>query len=231
MSDTLDLDASLGRRERKKRATRLALKAAALDLVAERGFANVTVEDIADAVDVSVRTFFNYFASKEAALVGEDPERIERMKADLVGLPAEMSPLDAARTVLVDRALALSEEIEISGDGHAAWMRRLAVVRSQPEVLTAYTKHLTVVEQALTEAIVERLGGDESTRHYASLVAMCSIGAMRVAGTSAVHGDGGSLVRLVEKSFDLLAAGLEPRPGAARPGGSRRTLTSERRTR
>jgi AcrR family transcriptional regulator len=230
MSGTVELDASLGRRERKKRATRLALKAAALDLVAERGFANVTVEDIADAVDVSVRTFFNYFASKEAALVGEDPELIEAMKADLLRLPASTGPLDAVRSVLVGRMRALSEELDRSGEAQAAWLRRLAVVRTQPEVLTAYTKHLTVLEQALTEALVERLGGDDALRHYASLVATCAIGAMRVAGTSVVEGDGVSLLRLVEESFDLLASGLVLRAHAAAPGGPQ-ARSRERRAR
>src|ERR1039458_7643231 len=72
-----------GRRDRKKQATRRALRNAALELVAERGFANVTVEDIAEAADVATRTFFNYFPSKESAVIGADPERIEDLRTSL----------------------------------------------------------------------------------------------------------------------------------------------------
>ena len=71
-------------RERKKLATRRSLRRVALDLVAERGFAHVTVEDIAEAADVSPRTFFNYFPSKEAALFGADPERVAALRERVV---------------------------------------------------------------------------------------------------------------------------------------------------
>ena len=60
--------ASQGLRERKKRATRQALSAAAMRLAVERGLENVLVEDIAAAADVSPRTFNNYFASKYEAI-------------------------------------------------------------------------------------------------------------------------------------------------------------------
>src|SRR5579862_6721191 len=78
---------SLGRRDRKKNATRRALREAALQLVAERGFAHVTVEDIAQAADVATRTFFNYFPSKESAIIGADPERIAAIRQSLLARP------------------------------------------------------------------------------------------------------------------------------------------------
>jgi AcrR family transcriptional regulator len=210
----------LGRRERKKRSTRLALRAAALDLVAERGFAHVTVEDIADAVDVSVRTFFNYFTSKEDAVVGDDPELIDATKAELLALPAELSPLEAIRTVLFTRMRAIQEDIDQSGEDHAVWMRRFALVKSQPEVLVAYTKHLTRLEKALTDALVERLGGDERRRLYASVVTSSAIGVMRAASMCA--GGTESLLDLAAEAFGVLAGGLDLPPARPRPHQTRR---------
>jgi len=58
----------MGRRERRAAETRLRLFRCALQLFAERGFPNVTVEDITEAADVGKGTFFNYFDSKEGVL-------------------------------------------------------------------------------------------------------------------------------------------------------------------
>lgn len=61
----------VGKRELNKRATREALEAAAKQLFAERGYANTTVRDIADAAGVTERTFFRYFAGKEELILDE----------------------------------------------------------------------------------------------------------------------------------------------------------------
>jgi AcrR family transcriptional regulator len=203
-----------GRRERKKRETRLALKAAALDLVSQRGYHNVTVEDIANAVDVSVRTFFNYFSSKEAAVVGEDPELLEDMRAQLLALPAEVPPLEAIRDVLMARADAISEDIDLSGEDHTIWLRRFSAVHGQPEVRVAYSKHMTEVEQAIADTLVQRLGGDERLRGYASLVTTCALSVMRVAGAMWAGQAGTCPLREVANAgLDLLARGFAIGPG------------------
>src|SRR5262249_19238986 len=97
-------------RERKKLATRRAVRRLAFGLVSERGFSHVTVEDIAEAADVSPRTFFNYFPTKEAALFGADHERMAALREGIAqGLPGE-TPLDALRVALVKDAEALADE-------------------------------------------------------------------------------------------------------------------------
>lgn len=80
---------SEGLRERKKRERGHALRQAALELALENGYSNVTVEDICERCGVSRRTFFNYFTSKEEALLGradtvfddEDQPDIEAFEA------------------------------------------------------------------------------------------------------------------------------------------------------
>lgn len=200
-----------GRRERKKRATYLALRAAALDLVSERGFCNVTVEEIAEAGDVSVRTFFNYFSSKEDALVGDDAQGREAMRAELLALPGEVAPLEALRAVVLGRLRAIAADLDLSGEDHDAWARRFAAVHAQPEVQLAYAKHLTVVEQLVTDALVERMGG-EAHRQAAAVVTAAAMAVMRAVMRTTVQRDGeGAIEAVVEgtaAAFDLMASGF-----------------------
>src|SRR5580704_4056425 len=78
----------LGRRERKKLATRHALSSAALQLAVERGLENVTIEDITARADVAVRTFSNYFASKYEAICAIGADRARQIGMSLLERPA-----------------------------------------------------------------------------------------------------------------------------------------------
>ncbi|NUT47059.1 MAG: TetR family transcriptional regulator, partial [Saccharothrix sp.] len=121
--------AAEGLRDRKKRQTRAALGRAAVRLVAEHGLDNVTVEDISAAADVSPRTFFNYFAGKEEALLGPDPEVGPRLRALVVAQPADLSAAAAVREALVAEVAAeLADDREL-------WLLRMRVVQQHPVLL------------------------------------------------------------------------------------------------
>ena len=89
-----------GLRERKKQQTRETIERVALKLFAERGFDETTVADIAEAADVSARTIFSYFDSKEDILFCEESSSFERLKEMLEQRPPGTTTADAMREFL-----------------------------------------------------------------------------------------------------------------------------------
>ena len=98
-------------RERKKAATREALQATALRLAVRNGLDALTVEAIAEAVDVSPRTFFNYFGSKEEALLPSDEGRHLELQQAIAARPADEPPLETLHAVIRDLAVRISERV------------------------------------------------------------------------------------------------------------------------
>lgn len=203
----------VGRRDRKKLATRRALRNAALQLVAERGMAHVTVEDITELADVAPRTFFNYFNSKESAVVGADPERIEQMRTSLIDRPPGESALEALRAVLVEYAQAIAAELDDFGEGRESWNQRFCIVRQDRDLLGAYIAHAAEIERIMAEAIAERLGKDTARDMYPALVAATVFAATRVATLYwSEHGGTDSLADHTAAAIDSLKSGLIDQP-------------------
>jgi AcrR family transcriptional regulator len=192
-----------GLRERKKRLTRHALRMAALTLVAERGLDAVTTDDVAAAADVSARTFFNYFASKEEALVGNDPALVAYLRDSLLSRPAHEPPLEALRAVFLDYADGFRFDREM-------WRLRLLVIEQNPTLLPALMGATAELERVLADAVRERVGPGVSGP-YPALVVAASTAAVRTATRHwGPRDDSSDLTDTLREVFDALARGLTP---------------------
>jgi AcrR family transcriptional regulator len=140
-----------GVRERKKVATRKAISAAALRLARERGPENVRVDDIAEAANVSPRTYNNYFSSREQAImVALAAERGLRIGDALRARPAG-EPLDEAVVGAVVE--------QYTGDGEPD-RETLALITSAPALQAEFLDTIAAIERPLAEAIAARTGTD-----------------------------------------------------------------------
>src|SRR5277367_1408103 len=96
------MEASLGRRERKKLATRDAIADQAMRLFLERGYDAVTVAEIAEAADVAVSTLFKHFESKEAIAFARDPAMEAELRRAVLERAPGVSIAQSLRDFLVD---------------------------------------------------------------------------------------------------------------------------------
>jgi len=200
-------------RDRKKRRTRAALERATVRLSAERGYDHVTVEEIAAEADVSVRTFFNYFASKDEALIGADPEAGPRMAERILAFPDTVTPFEAyRRSVLAE----ITEELDNARD---LWLLRKEVLMQRPDLLVRAFANSAESEQVLANAVGHRAALPESHLYPRLLVAAGSA-AFRCAVTRWAHDDSLALGDLVTEALDLFGTGLAHTPQHHLEGGS-----------
>jgi AcrR family transcriptional regulator len=147
-----------GRRERKKQRTREALIDAAFRLFQAQGFEATTVEEIADAVDVSSRTFFRYFASKEDVVLTVQEEQFHAVLTALRARPADEPVFSAMRHAAVEVARA-TENGQMGLDPARAQCL-LDMSSSSPSVLARTLEHSQRKQADLTMLIAERMGVD-----------------------------------------------------------------------
>jgi AcrR family transcriptional regulator len=144
----------LGRRERKNAQTRKALADAALRLFLARGYDQVSVKEIADAVDISVPTVFKHVPDGKEALVFDDGvERRESLIAAVHGRPAGQSVMDALRVYMSGRG-------PFVADPTPEFRRRTELIMGTP-ALRDYSRRLWIrCEAPLAAAIASELGRD-----------------------------------------------------------------------
>lgn len=207
-------DRPLGLRERKRQETHRALALTALELIAARGLDQVTVEDIAGAVGVSSRTFFNYFGAKEDAVTTPYPDHASRVERGLERL-RELSPESGPLLALVRSWRPDLERIDADRD---EWLLRMTVCTRYPQLLARSAALDSDDEQRLIEGIA-RWCGLPAVSLYPALLFYTAGGAMRSALRRWYRMDGAeSLAELVDTACAALERGL-PLPADATPRG------------
>lgn len=198
----------VGRRDRKRLQTHAALRNAALRLSAENGLQEVTVEDIAEAADVSIRTFYDHFPSKEDAIVGFDASRVEHLRRALLERPADEPPLESLRFVLYQLHVESREE----------WPLRMRVIKKNPDLLARMFASFAVFERAMVESIAQRTQTDAVADLYPALVTAVATGTFR-AVISAWRGGGEKVAfdELFDSAFTQLGDSLKVPVKKVRP--------------
>ncbi|TDD63008.1 TetR family transcriptional regulator [Kribbella antibiotica] len=187
-----------GLRERKKLQTRAALTEAALRLALEKGPDNVTVDEIAEAADVSVRTFFNYFPHKEHAILGRNPAHLERALELIRTAPDEQSPLTTMWMIVHDVLQELLSEGSLT--------RRGELIMTSPSLLFHLMLSSMDDERQLSEALTERIGDPLRAKLIVTSAGTACRVAVELHKTTPDSAPGD----LVDAAFQLLAQGIDP---------------------
>ncbi|MCO5972155.1 acyl-CoA-like ligand-binding transcription factor [Actinoallomurus soli] len=193
------LEQRLGLRERKKLKTRRSIQEHALRLFQDQGYDATTVEQIAEAAEVSPSTFFRYFPTKEDTVLTDeyDPFILEAFRAQ----PPELPPAEALRNVLRD----------LIGDMLASDRQRILdrsrLMLAVPALRARQWEQTRETQDRIVEALADRLGrpvGDFELRAFGAAV----IAVWETAILAWVEDDGeGDILELLDRGLDYLTAG------------------------
>jgi TetR/AcrR family transcriptional regulator, regulator of mycofactocin system len=198
----------VGRRAREHRRQLMSeeFEQIALDLFVERGYASVSVEEVAEAAGVTARTFYRYFTGKEDVLALYPRRLSDRVRDALKEESPDRSLFDAFSSVLVKLAASLDvEELR----------RWWAVVSSDPYPLRSMALNMLDLRRDMEPEFAAWISDDpESSMHF-DLVLAAGQAAM-ITGTMSWYCHGGDLATWVEKALGVYARGFSG------PQGSRR---------
>ncbi|WP_104042978.1 TetR family transcriptional regulator [Arthrobacter sp. ZGTC412] len=150
-----------GRRERKRAATRAAITSIARKLTAERGLNGYTVEEVCDQADISRRTFFNYFPTKEDAILGHADDEIpaDVIEEFIAGRQASNSG-DISPTLfqdLIGLSLKLSENMAASEE---ETRQLIGVIKKEPQLMLRIIGATEEREKEFARVLARREGVD-----------------------------------------------------------------------
>jgi len=204
-----------GLRERKKEQKRERLKQAAFDLFAERGFDDVTVDEVADRAEVSKSTLFRYFETKEDLLLVD-----ARMHRDALLRALSDRPTD--EPVLASLRYALQS---LAADYQADRLRavqRNRIIAESPALAARSLERQVAWEDGLAEVILPRLAGEADAETRAAVLAAAAMAVVRVATRRWIASDDDTeMIDHVLAALDLLIDELEPTRRTARPRTNR----------
>jgi AcrR family transcriptional regulator len=163
---------SLSLRERQKWVAQSTIEETALRLFLEQGYEHTSIQDIADAVKMSPRTFFRYFASKDEVLLGPMHATQKDALRALQSVPAATTPDDALRAML----MLLARRYEEQRDG---FMLRYQVVMQSPSIASLFLFTFVEVEPAISQALCAHLEAATDRNEIRFLVAL-HMAALRV---------------------------------------------------
>jgi AcrR family transcriptional regulator len=200
-----------GLRERKKARTRASIREHAMRLFEEQGYAATTVDQIAEAADVSQSTFFRYFPTKEDLVLTDeyDPLIVAAMRA----MPSEVDPIEAIRRSIHD-VFARSTPQEWEQE-----RRRQRIFNEVPELRARAMQQFTGTISLLAEVVAERAGlpaGNFSARVLAGAVIGAALAAIPDGMTSGYET---ADFERMDDALRLLRSGLPVRPDNP-PSGS-----------
>lgn len=176
-----------GLRARKKQRTRDALIRAALELFTEQGYDATTVDEIAEAVDVSQRTYFRYFANKEDVAFAVQEMVEARFLEELSARPAAEAPLTALHSAVMAAWDEIGSAIE-SMIPVELYMRSYRMIESTPALIASHLRRFSELEEQIARLIASREGLDVDADPRPRVLVAAFSGVMRVA--SKVWGEG-----------------------------------------
>jgi AcrR family transcriptional regulator len=208
MESTTPHAAEAGLRERKKLATRESLALAALRLAAKDGLENLRVQDITDAVNVSRRTFTNYFSCKEEAIASLSAGRFSRAIEALRHRPA-------GELLAESLAEVFAAQHQAAGQLDEERVAQIRTMMNSPALQGEALKVIVAAEEPLAKVIAERTGADPKGDLYPHVLAAAVMAAVRTATGHWTTSGSSSLADVIRQAVLQVAV-----PAADSPGGN-----------